>query len=517
MKKRFFKILIILMTISLVGLIFVQLYWLKRAFDAKESEFDSRIYRALDETASAVRQHEIDQYYNYFKATRKTLKDEANKPQVVTSQIESDSANVKYVYITRYMMDKVKMPISGIYNDSLNVTELYSSEKAIKVKKDSGLNNFQPLPVDLDSEFKNATFTIERFAKLYSGNKPISKRVNFQEIDSIFSFYQKKWNVLTPFKLAVLRPDSISVALSEEGFKDSKDVFLTPLFSTPKNSVSYYLAVSLPQKKHTILSSYSNLASLTIFFALTILGIYAASLYAMVTQRKISQMKTDFMNNMTHEFKTPIATISVATDALKSKSISTNPDKVKYYANLIKQENKRMNQQVENVLRISRLERKETKLDKTLVDMNELVQESVSSIRLIVEDRNGTLFEKYTAESCELSVDAFHMGNIILNVLDNANKYSPETPDISVKTYNEGSKWFVIEISDKGMGMETENKLKIFEKFFREETGNIHNVKGQGLGLSYVKKIVELHKGLVIVDSQKDKGSTFTIKLPMNA
>ena len=515
MKKRFFKILIILMTVSLVGLIFVQLYWLKRAFDAKESEFDSRIYRALDETASAVRQHEIDQYYNYFKATRKTLKDEANKPEVVTSQIESDSANVKYVYITRYMMDKVKMPISGIYNDSLNVTELYSSEKAIKVKKDSGLNNFQPLPVDLDSEFKNATFTIERFAKLYSGNKPISKRVNFQEIDSIFSFYQKKWNVLTPFKLAVLRPDSISIALSEEGFKDSKDVFLTPLFSTPKNSVSYYLAVSLPQKKHTILSSYSNLASLTIFFTLTILGIYAASLYAMVTQRKISQMKTDFMNNMTHEFKTPIATISVATDALKSKSISTNPDKVKYYANLIKQENKRMNQQVENVLRISRLERKETKLDKTLVDMNELVQESVSSIRLIVEDRNGTLFEKYTAESCELSVDAFHMGNIILNVLDNANKYSPEAPDISVKTYNEGSKWFVIEISDKGMGMSKNVIDKIFQKFYRAEVGNIHNVKGHGLGLAYVKHIMDLHGGIINVESSKGNGTTFYLKLPI--
>ena len=515
MKKRFFKILVVLMTVSLVGLIVVQLYWLKKAFDARESEFDSRVYRALDETAMAVRQHEIDQYYNYFKATRKTLKEEAHKPEVITSQIESDSANVKYVYITRYMMDTVKIPLPGIYSDSLNVTELYSSEKAIKVRKDSNLDNFQPLPVDLKSEFRDATFTIERFAKLYSGNKPISKRINFKELDSIFTFYQKKWNVSTPFKLAVIKPDSVSIALSEDGFKKTKGNFLTPLFSTPKNKVSYYLSVSLPQKTHTILSSYSNLASLTIFFTLTIIGIYAVSLYAMITQRKISQMKTDFMNNMTHEFKTPIATISVATDALKSNLVSQNPDKVKHYANLIKQENKRMNQQVENVLRISRLERKETKLDKSTVDMNEIVKKSVDSIRLIVENRNGTIFENYSANSCELSVDAFHMGNIVLNVLDNANKYSPDSPEISVKTYNEGSKWFVIEITDKGMGMNKNVINKIFQKFYRVEVGNIHNVKGHGLGLAYVKHIMDLHGGIINVESAKGEGTTFYLKLPI--
>ncbi|MRJ08435.1 sensor histidine kinase [Ornithobacterium rhinotracheale] len=516
MKKKFFKILIVLMTISLVGLIIVQLYWLKKAFDAKESEFDSRVYRALDETAMAVRQHEVDRYYKYFNTTRKTMRNSAEKPEVITSQIESDSANVKYVYITRYMMDKIKLPISGIHNDSLKVTQLYSSEKAIKVKKHSSLKGFQPLPIDLENEFKDATYTIERFAKLYSGNTPISKRIDFKAIDSIFSFYQKKWNVSTEFKLAVLNADSTSVALKENGYIQENDNFLTPLFSNSKNKVSYYLSVYLPQKRGTILSAYSGLATLTIFFTLTILCVYVVSIYIMVKQRQISQMKTDFMNNMTHEFKTPIATISVAADALKSPVVSKNPEKIKHYANLIKQENKRMNQQVENVLRISKLERREIVLDKSMVEMNDLVKDSVDSIRLIVENRNGTIFEKYNVKSCELSVDGFHMGNIILNVLENATKYSPEAPEISVTTYIEDNKWYVIKIQDKGMGMSKHVMSRIFEKFYRAETGNIHNVKGHGLGLAYVKHIMDLHKGIIEVESHKGKGTTFYLKLSIN-
>lgn len=141
--------------------------------------------------------------------------------------------------------------------------------------------------------------------------------------------------------------------------------------------------------------------------------------------------------------------------------------------------------------------------------------EITKSFQLIVGERNGQLIKEFTAERYHLKIDEFHISNMLVNLLDNANKYSPDTPEITVRTSNEGN-WYVIEISDKGIGLETLNKNKIFEKFFREETGNIHNVKGQGLGLSYVKKIVELHKGQISVDSIKGKGSTFTIKLPLS-
>jgi len=217
---------------------------------------------------------------------------------------------------------------------------------------------------------------------------------------------------------------------------------------------------------------------------------------------------------MSHEFKTPLATISVATDSLANDKIATNPDKVKYYSNLIKQENLRMKKQVENVLNMSKLERNEVELFLKETNVRELIKKTTESFNLIVQQRNGTLTEEFAATKYNFKIDEFHISNMLVNLLDNANKYSPETPEISIKTKNEGN-WYVLEIADKGMGMETQNKTKIFEKFFREETGNIHNVKGQGLGLSYVKKIVELHKGQIIVESQKDQGSKFIIKLPM--
>jgi len=217
---------------------------------------------------------------------------------------------------------------------------------------------------------------------------------------------------------------------------------------------------------------------------------------------------------MSHEFKTPLATISVAADSLANDKIATNPDKVKYYSGLIKQENIRMKKQVETVLNMSKLERNEMPLNLKVTNVRELIKSIAESFRLIVNERNGSLTTEFNATQYNFLIDEFHISNALINLLDNANKYSPETPEIKLTTRNEGN-WYVIEISDKGMGMDTQNKSKIFEKFFREETGNIHNVKGQGLGLSYVKKIIENHKGQISVDSHKGKGSSFTIKLPM--
>lgn len=253
----------------------------------------------------------------------------------------------------------------------------------------------------------------------------------------------------------------------------------------------------------------------TFLSLLTILGIYIISINYMMRQKKIADIKTDFINNMSHEFKTPLATISVATDSLSNDKIATNPDKVKYYSQLIKQENLRMKKQVENVLNMSKLERNEVKLFLKETNVREMIKEITSSFQLIVQERGGTLTQEFTATKYNFKVDEFHLTNAIVNLLDNANKYSPEAPEIKIKTSNEGN-WYVIEISDKGMGMDSQNTTKIFEKFFREETGNIHNVKGQGLGLTYVKRIIELHHGQISVESQKGKGSTFTVKLPLS-
>ena len=174
-----------------------------------------------------------------------------------------------------------------------------------------------------------------------------------------------------------------------------------------------------------------------------------------------------------------------------------------------------MKKKVENVLNMSKLERNEMQLFLKETNVRELIQKLSESFQLIVDESNGKLITEFTAENYYLKIDEFHLSNALINLLDNANKYSPENPEIKIKTRNENNK-YVIEISDKGIGMESFNKKKIFEKFFREETGNIHNVKGQGLGLSYVKRIIELHGGQILVESVKGQGSTFIVKLPMN-
>lgn len=226
-------------------------------------------------------------------------------------------------------------------------------------------------------------------------------------------------------------------------------------------------------------------------------------------------MKTDFINNMSHEFKTPISTINIATDALINKIIINNPEKIKYHANLIKKENKRMLKQVETILQMSKLEKNMMKLTYENTNMRHLIQNCVQRIKIQIEKRKGKIKEIYNDKKYITKVNKFHMGNAIINLLDNANKYSSKEPKIEILTYNENNQ-YIFQIKDFGIGIKNETINKIFDMFYREETGNIHNIKGYGLGLSYVKKIIELHKGEIEVESIKNVGSTFRIKIPIN-
>ena len=217
---------------------------------------------------------------------------------------------------------------------------------------------------------------------------------------------------------------------------------------------------------------------------------------------------------MTHEFKTPIATINLALDAIKNPKIIDDKEKIQRYLQMIRDENKRMHAQVENVLRISKLEKRELEINKENNDIHDIIDEAVEHINLIIEDRLGTIIKHYDATRSTVLLNDVHFTNVIVNILDNAIKYSPEVPQIDI--YTENIKDFIIiKIKDQGAGMSKVAQKRIFEKFYREHTGDLHNVKGHGLGLAYVKKIVDNHEGEVFVESEKGKGSTFIIKLPL--
>ena len=241
---------------------------------------------------------------------------------------------------------------------------------------------------------------------------------------------------------------------------------------------------------------------------------FSSSLFQLIRQKKISEIKTDFINNMTHEFKTPIATINLALDSIKNPKILGDDAKVLRYVEMIREENKRMHSQVENVLRISRLEKNQIDLNTETIDLHDTIEDAIRHVSLLSEDRDGKIETHLEALESELPGNQFHLTSIVVNMLENAIKYSEGAPKIEV--YTESTpKFFIFKIKDSGIGMNKAVQKQVFNKFYREQKGNIHDVKGHGLGLAYVKEIVDKHHGTVFVESEKGIGSTFTVKLPL--
>jgi two-component system phosphate regulon sensor histidine kinase PhoR len=244
-----------------------------------------------------------------------------------------------------------------------------------------------------------------------------------------------------------------------------------------------------------------------------VLVTFAASIYFILKQKKISEMKSDFINNMTHEFKTPIATISVAADSITNQKIIENPERIRFYTDMIKKENARMNQQVEDILTIARLEKKDFEFNWEPINLHEVIEDAIESIVLQVEKKGGSIVSELNAANPVATSDSTHFANMIYNLLDNANKYSLNAPEIKISTSNT-SKGVLIVVEDKGIGMTKAVQSRIFERFYRQTTGNVHNVKGFGLGLSYVKAVLEANRGSISVHSEPGKGSRFEVIIP---
>ncbi|NAW51665.1 GHKL domain-containing protein [Elizabethkingia argentiflava] len=513
MNNKFIPIISIFMTISLIVFVSMQLYWLKEYYRTLEQDFSNKVYASMDNIQEKVTDIEVQKYYAHNKNSFiNAIKNHTGQATQQYIQSVTDSANNKRLIVfSKNIIEKKDIPLPTP-GDHLELTNLYGDEGLIKLKN----NTPRPLTSEMNQDLMSNNFTLTQLVKVNANNMPIQQRINSKELERLIKRQLSLKGINTSVGFAVFDKNNKPTKLANQNFLafPNKQRYSFELFTDNQYKTLYTLVLTFPTKDYSLVENNLPMLVGTILSLLIILGIYVISISYMSRQKKISEIKTDFINNMSHEFKTPLATISVATDSLNNDKIANNPEKVKYYSGLIKQENLRMKKQVENVLNMSKLERNEMKLFLKKTNVRELIKKISRSFRLIVENREGTLTEVFGADQYNFKIDEFHFSNALVNLLDNANKYSPEKPEIKITTRNEGN-WYIIEISDKGIGMETYNKNKIFEKFFREETGNIHNVKGQGLGLSYVKKIIELHKGQILVESQKGKGSTFTIKLPL--
>ncbi|HCR54794.1 MAG TPA: two-component sensor histidine kinase [Cytophagales bacterium] len=276
----------------------------------------------------------------------------------------------------------------------------------------------------------------------------------------------------------------------------------------------YYFGVRFPLVEANLISQMGIWGFSSVVMVIVIF-FFVYTLLVILKQRRLSEIQKDFINNMTHEFKTPISTIAISSEVLKDPSIVREPDRLLKYASVIEQESNRLKHQVERVLQMAQLDEKKIELQKESIDGHELIQNAIHNYSVALDKHNGDVMIKLEATQFKLNGDKFHLTNVINNLIDNAIKYNSNLPQIAIRTYNK-KELLCVEIEDNGIGIAPENYQKIFERFYRIPTGNVHDVKGFGLGLNYVKLIVEAHKGSISVESELGKGTIFKISLPIS-
>ncbi|SHG18733.1 two-component system, OmpR family, phosphate regulon sensor histidine kinase PhoR [Flavobacterium segetis] len=525
MNKLFFKLLVLLMSLSLIGIILVQVYWFNTSFKNNDEQFKFHVTQVISDVANKIQKQEAYNFYdniNHYKdSTGKVPKKseirefyyvqknpKTNKTIIYSNSIISEDYSISPSFLAK-KFDSEKFRsfsskrVTEVYNDK-SVDKSEVSRSLIPDIREEKTGNLDVLD--------NASFEI--YYKDFASILPIEERVSAETLSKLIKKELLAAGVNTNFEFSVYS-NNLATNVKSKDFKyDKEATYAIPIFSDNEGNSRYQLLVTFPYKKKFLLSELVSITVLSIVFTLIILIAYTSALNQLIRQRQISEIKNDFINNMTHEFKTPIATINLALDAIRNPKIIDDKEKVLRYLQMIKDENKRMHAQVENVLRISKLEKRELDIVKESHNMHDVINDAIEHVNLILEDREGTIINNFNATRNTVLINDVHFTNVIVNILENAIKYSPNTPDIEICTENIKD-MIIIKIKDKGLGMSKIAQKRVFEKFYREHTGDIHNVKGHGLGLAYVKRIVDDHNGQVYVESEKGKGSTFIIKLPL--
>lgn len=521
MGKKMFVLIVALMSISLVGIITVQLYWINNAVESKKEQFKNDVQKSLGSVSQRIKEKEELALEKEVDGLLENvgLASEAQIRNYFFQQIDT-SNNLKISFGGTFLERSIKLPTDFLDNDSLILKSVIGKQDFFQTRLIKGVDNIFDTKDEKRYSFTKRYSDIEKpyYSKAleaFNKIKPIYQRITNRELNEIIKEELTKRNVDLDFKYGVYSKDGLATKLKSGYYTiNRKEGYSYPLFLDINGEIGYNLYITFPSKNEHILSGISSILLLSLFFILIIIIAFSSSLYQLIRQKKISEIKTDFINNMTHEFKTPIATINLALDSIKNPKVINDQEKILRYVQMIRDENKRMHSQVENVLRISRLEKNQIEISKESIDMHDIIDDAISHTSLLIADRNGSLDTHFEAIITEVPGNQFHLTNVIVNILENALKYSEGSPKIDVYTEST-NKFFVLKVKDEGIGMNKAVQKNVFDKFYREQKGNIHDVKGHGLGLAYVKEIIEKHHGSVIVESEKGVGSIFTVKLPL--
>ncbi len=565
MNKKVFTGLIVLMAISILGIIAVQMIWINNALKVKNELFNRSVNEALSKTAKKLEDiHNFgvvnEMAFNDTLLRNRNLKNDSIKIRVknksreqhrrepikiirsttqnngnttISITVESDTLEQQSLKTYSYKMSSGRIAAANhfvmngqngqseiivVSNDTLfsDADSLYTISM---VKIDSLLTRFDTLKLGQPALSKRAKVKAAELKKMASQVVSEIYMWDVSEIDTelikkVLTEELKNKDIPIKYEFGILRD---SVWVFKQGVADSTRLLNSPLkINLYPNDIfqkNLKLAILFPERNSFVYRSLNWLLAVSFLFSLFILIAFLLSVFYILKQKKISEMKSDFINNMTHEFKTPIATISVATDSIVNPKVLTDPEKITYFAGMIKKENARMNRQVEDILTIARFDKKDFEFNWEPVDVHEMISEAISGISLQAEKRGGRIDINFEAKNQTITTDKNHFSNVIFNLLDNAIKYSVDKPEISVSTKNRKD-GILITVADKGIGMTKAVQMKIFERFYRQSGGNIHNVKGFGLGLSYVKAVIEANGGTITVQSETGKGSSFKLFLP---
>lgn len=539
MNKKIIILVIVLISIALMGLVGVQLYWIKNAIAVKEANFDRSVNEALTNVVYKLEKLEvasrIKNRINIGNPTNSLYNaiDSINKMFVREMESMTNDFNVQKASYLSYTSKKITVEypetISGnvirkVDSSSISIINGKDSSKKSEVRPVSvpqyyfPTNHFDTISDKIDRFLKKSFLVSDVFQEMfnYKYSKSIEERIDPKRLDSLIKSELSGKGINTSYEYGIYSPVKNELVIEKTGkYHDQLmensiafNLFPSDLFRAPE-----YLLIYFPKKETYLFTQTWLMLFIAAMLIIFIVISFIYTIRTIIRQKRLSEMKNDFINNMTHEFKTPISTISLACQALTDDDISKSEQLYRNYLHVISDENTRLGVMAEKILQTAVLEKGHLKLKKEPLDLHFVIREVIKNVNLIVEAKGGRIITDLKASSNIINADKVHITNVIYNLVDNANKYTPENPEIILSTSNNG-KGVYFSVSDNGIGISHSNLKKIFEKLYRVPSGNIHNVKGFGIGLSYVQTIVEMHEGTVDVESELKKGSKFTIYLP---
>jgi two-component system, OmpR family, phosphate regulon sensor histidine kinase PhoR len=523
-------IITIMASLALIGLISIQVYWINNSMNIGKERFEQSVNEALNNVVSRMEKHmaaaRITRKFNFRKqGMRYYSSRDSVKPGIQLDDKQLFSLPKNKVNVRIY--EELTADSNGVVTKKTKQKSYSSDSSSIDLR--NRIESDGPVNVEFSdsSAGKNKWFSHQNamvndiFDELVSVNiyNDYDHKFDPKLLDSVLRVELLEKGVTADYEFGImgsklLPPDSSRLTESEiRLYRSPFKVNLSPdnIFIKPK-----FLSVYFPRQKRYLFSSMWFMLLISLTFMLALIFSFYYTISTIFKQKKLSEIKNDFISNMTHEFKTPISTISLACEVLSDKSIEKSPERVNTYVKMIGDENKRLSLLVENILQTAILDKGQLKLKIQSIDIHNLIEQTITNIKLQVENKEGSIFTDLKAINPVINGDRVHITNIVFNLIDNALKYSGDHPRIKIATDNDSEGVF-ISVEDNGIGISKENQKRIFDTMYRVPTGNIHNVKGFGLGLSYVKAVVDKHDGSISVESELGKGSTFTVYLPYHS